>query len=347
MGRREALLMTLLMSAIACLPLLWGPGIVSTRAGGDSPFLLVRLQQLVSVLRAGIFPPRWMPDAAYGLGYPFFNHYAALPYYVAAAFKFLGFGYLWAVKLTQALGFIAAAMAMYGLAKRLTRDRGSALLAALAYTYAPFHMVNVYVRGDSLSEFYAFIFYPLILWSLLELRDSPSLRRVATLALSYAGLILTHNISALVFSPFIALYLAIVFIGNRRQGWQWALYSCGGLALGMLLSVWFWWPALMERGLGHMADMTTGYFHYAGHFRGLDLIQLCPLFDYAITGQATPFAMGLFQAIATVGGVAAIIFAAIQRPHPYPVPCGITCPCCRWCSSPGGSCPSKPWPALW
>ncbi|MBC7261588.1 MAG: hypothetical protein H5T63_06210, partial [Chloroflexi bacterium] len=86
---------------------------MNTRAGGDSPFLLVRLHQLVSLLRAGVFPPRWMPDAAYGFGYPFFNFYAALPYYVAALLKLIGFGHLWSLKLTQAAGFVAAAAAIY------------------------------------------------------------------------------------------------------------------------------------------------------------------------------------------------------------------------------------------
>ena len=37
-------------------------------------------------------PVRWMPDAAYGLGYPFFNYYAALPYYLAAGLRLLGWG---------------------------------------------------------------------------------------------------------------------------------------------------------------------------------------------------------------------------------------------------------------
>ena len=72
----------ILIALLAALPL-WGPGMVNTRGGGDSPFLLQRTHQLLANLRAGVFPVRWMPDAAYGLGYPFFSYYAALPYYLA------------------------------------------------------------------------------------------------------------------------------------------------------------------------------------------------------------------------------------------------------------------------
>lgn len=71
-----------LIALVVSVPL-WGPGMVNTRGGGDSPFLLQRVDQMVVNLRAGVFPVRWMPDAAYGLGYPFFNYYSAFPYYLA------------------------------------------------------------------------------------------------------------------------------------------------------------------------------------------------------------------------------------------------------------------------
>ena len=81
-------------------------------------------------LRAGVFPARWMPDAAYGLGYPQFSYYAALPFYLAGLFALVGLDILTALKLVQALGFVAAALAMYGWMHRLTRRPWAAWLAA-------------------------------------------------------------------------------------------------------------------------------------------------------------------------------------------------------------------------
>jgi hypothetical protein len=301
--RHGSLLLALLCALIAALPLL-GPGIVNTRAGGDSPFLLQRLHQMVAALRAGQFPVRWMPDAAYGMGYPFFNFYAALPYYVAALFSFLGGGYTAALKLTQVLGTLAASAVMYGFVRRATRDESAAVLSAIAYTYAPFHLVNVYVRGDSLSEYWAFVFYPVIFWALLNLRDRPSVRSMVLLGLGYGCLVVTHNVSAMVFTPFIALYcLALVATLKSGRSRFVSLALAAGV-LGLLLSAWFWVPALLERPGVQLEEMATGYFHYSEHFRWANLVQWEPIFNYAVDRQTTPFSMGLAQVLLAGAGIA-------------------------------------------
>jgi hypothetical protein len=260
-----------------------------------------------------------MPDAAYGLGYPFFNFYASLPYYIAALFKLFGCGFIWSIKLTQLLGFVTAAASMYLLAKRLFKREASAILAALAYTYAPYHLVNVYVRGDALSEFYAFIFYPLILWALLRLRDSLSASNIALLALAYGGLILTHNVSALIFSVFVGLWLIAYGLSStedKRATTSYLLYAISGLALGLAISAWYWLPALLEGKYVQLEHQTTGYLNYSNHFRSLNLVQPSLLFNYAVVPGRTPFAMGLAQAVLALLGVAAIVVWWIKRRRP-------------------------------
>jgi uncharacterized membrane protein len=205
----------ILLSLLAAA-LLWGPGMVNTRGGGDSPFLLQRTLDMADSLRHGVFPPRWMAHAAYDLGYPMFNHYAALPYYLSGGLTALGLSPLVAIQATQTLGFVLAALTMALWAGRVYKSRAAVLLAVAAYTFAPFHLVNVYVRGDSLSEFYAFVWYPLILWTLDRLADRPTFGRIVAASLPYAALILTHNVSALIFSPFALLY-AIVQISKSAN----------------------------------------------------------------------------------------------------------------------------------
>jgi len=329
---------TLTCVALVAAASLWGPGMVNTRGGGDSPFLLQRTHQMVANLRAGVFPVRWMPDAAYGLGYPFFSYYAALPYYLAGLLALAGADLLTAVKLAQTLGFVAAALAMYGWMHCVTRNRWAAWLAAVAYTVAPFHLVNVYVRGDSLSEFYAFIFYPLILWGLDGIAHRTSqianqqssflvphssfripqsaIRNLVLPALAYAGLILTHNISALIFSPFVLLYLVILAL--RSKGSRWRVVGLGLLSLGfgIALAAWFWLPAVVELRYVQLGPSTQDYFHYSNHFRALNLVQRGGLFDFSVAPDLTgrsPFAMGLAQAVLAALGMLLLIVRGLRR----------------------------------
>jgi hypothetical protein len=310
----------ILVALLAALPL-WGPGMVHTRAGGDSPYLVQRAHQMLVNLQAGVFPVRWMPDAAYGLGYPFFSYYSALPYYLTGLLGLFGIDILTALKLVQTLGFVAAALAMAGWMHQLTGNRWSAWLAAVAYTVAPFHLVNVYVRGDSLSEFYAFVFYPLILWGLDGIRKDTeaanrksALLRGAALGLAYAGLILSHNLSAMMFSPFVLLYLLSIAWRHKENRWPFLGLGIGGLGFGLLLSAWYWLPVMAEKDIIQTNLLTSGYYYYGRHFRAGDLVQLKALFDYGPRpGENTPFAMGLVQAVLGGFGALVLIVRGLRR----------------------------------
>ncbi|MCS7054988.1 MAG: 6-pyruvoyl-tetrahydropterin synthase-related protein [Thermoflexales bacterium] len=311
-----------LICALASANLWLGPGIVNTRAGGDSPFLLIRTYELADNLRAGIFPARWMANAAYGLGYPFFNFYAALPYYLAAGLNVLGVDLLTAIKLTQTLGMFAAAGAMVLLAHELLPKSNpwSAALAGAAYALAPFHLVNLYVRGDSLSEFWAFVWYPLILWSAGRVAssarpDAPianALPSLIGLSLASAALVVTHNVSALIFAPFAAIYAVATSARHARESSHpagallrsIALLS-GSAAFGLALSAWFWLPALGEAANVQLDEQTTGYFNFANHFRAANLVQTSAAFDYTVREDLGAFAMGAAQAVLTAAGCAA------------------------------------------
>ena len=124
-------LAVLLIALLAAWPELSQPGLLNTRGGGDSPFLLQRLQQLETAVLDGHFPVRWMPDANYGYGYPFYNFYAPLSIYSAFLFRLLGFSFVRAIHLSHLLGYLVAGWGMFALARRSFASSWAGLLAGV------------------------------------------------------------------------------------------------------------------------------------------------------------------------------------------------------------------------
>ncbi len=315
-------LAVLLIALVAAWPELAQPGLLNTRGGGDSPFLLQRLEQLETAVFDGHFPVRWMPDANYGYGYPFYNFYAPLSIYITFLFRLLGFSFVRAIHLSHLLGYIVAAWGTFALVRRWFRNDWAGLLAAAAYTVAPFHLVNVYVRGDSLAEFWAMAFYPLVILAADGLIGGGR-RQVALFALAYAALILSHNISAMIFSPFLLLYLLLRVLPQRTQRAQrdrsWQLSPVWKLGLGLLLAfalaAWFFVPALAEQSLAQLGTVTSGYFHYSNHFLGtaeLPLTQSTFFVDYGVVNREA-FRMGLVQTAVLIPGLLAVLWLGWRR----------------------------------
>ncbi len=60
---------------------------------------VARVFEMSKSLKDGMFPVRWVSDLGYGYGYPIFNFYAPLAYYVGALFQLVGFNALAATKI--------------------------------------------------------------------------------------------------------------------------------------------------------------------------------------------------------------------------------------------------------
>ncbi len=181
--------------------------------GYDNSFHLWRAVQVEHLLRQGVLFSRWSPDMAHGFGYPLFDFTAPASAYSVALLHLLGLSWPWALNLTFALGWALSAYTMYLFVRDLF-GRHAGLVAAVLYTYAPFHAYDVFSRGG-LSQSSAWLFPPLILWALRRAD-----RRVgfAMAALGFAGLILTHNAFALLFAPLLLAYLFVVGYQKGRGG---------------------------------------------------------------------------------------------------------------------------------
>ncbi len=155
------------------------------------------------------------------------------------------------------MGFVLAALAAYGFARSLWGPWGG-LLAAVAYTYFPYHLADVYVRG-ALPEHMAFIWPPLILWALTAVfRSMRPLPPLLWGGLAWAGLVYTHNLTALLLLP-VAILFVVLLAGWTRQP-RLLLHAAAALALGLGLSAPLWLPYFAEsRFVGLALGPSDGY----------------------------------------------------------------------------------------
>src|SRR3972149_3277762 len=103
-----AILIVLLFSVIPILPF-FHPGFFPMHDDTQPS----RVFEMAQSLRDGMFPVRWVKDLGYGYGYPIFNFYAPLSYYIGAGFMFLGVDALVATKLVITFGMILAGLAFF------------------------------------------------------------------------------------------------------------------------------------------------------------------------------------------------------------------------------------------
>jgi hypothetical protein len=260
------------------------------------------LVEFDQTLRDGYLWPRWAPDFAFGYGYPLFNILAPLAIYAAEILHLLGLSLVGSVKAMYALGTIGAGVAMYVFVRRLF-GREAGLLAAVAYMYVPFHLVEIFVRS-AYSEFIALALLPLVLYAFTELVAAPKVGRTALAGLIYGVLALTHVTTFFTFTPFLIAYIAFLLIGTwRRKGPHAALraslYTLGSGALGLALSAIYLVPMLAELRHVKVEQWTAFNYDYGQHFVYFSQL-LSPLWDYGYSGPGLEDGMSFQLGAVTV-----------------------------------------------
>ena len=179
---------------------------------------------------------------------------------------------------------------MYGFV-RSWLGRNAGLVAAVAFMAIPYHLVDVYVRA-ALAESVALAFLPLALWGFRETVRRPRLAAILGAGFAYAAIMWTSNLVALIFTPGLAAYVAILIF------WQWRrqpvaeergsrgaaareqtskgrsfgslvrllLAPAAAFALGLGLSAAFFVPALVEQGYINRTQWFGEYYDPTQHF---------------------------------------------------------------------------------
>lgn len=249
----------------------------------------MRLLEMDKCIKDGQIPCRWVPDMGYKYGYPQFNYYAPLPYYVMEFFHLVGFGYLDSVKAGFILSVFIAAFGMFIFGKSLWGTLGG-FISALLFAYAPYRAVDMYVRG-AVGEFWAMSFLPIILWSVREVFRGKR-ERIPWLAVSLAGLLTSHNITSLMFAPLVLAWTFFLILTSKTLDKGDIFKKTKDIFIGCLwglaISAFFVLPAWLEKNFVHIETLTAGYFNYLAHFVSLSQLLLSTYWGYG-TSELGPY----------------------------------------------------------
>ncbi len=229
---------------LLCLPLLYPfiqSGFFPTH---DGEWAIVRLTEMVREIKDLQIPPRMSTFLNHGFGYPLFLFTYPFPYYLGSFLHLLGLGYVSSIKILFIFSVLGSAVSMYIFTSKLWGKWGG-LLSATLYIYAPYRLVNLYIRG-SLGESFTFVLLPLIFLGFYELYAKPAFKWMCLGAFGLALLIITHNAMALLFAPFLVFWLLILYF-ECADKIKFSKFILVTLGVGIALSAYFWLPVIIEK----------------------------------------------------------------------------------------------------
>ncbi|MCM8787870.1 MAG: hypothetical protein NC935_07480, partial [Candidatus Omnitrophica bacterium] len=199
-----------------------------------------RIQQFVKELKNFHIPPRVAPDMNYQLGYPVFNFYAPASYWITSVINIIGFDVVNSLKLSFLLALTVGFLGTYLFFKKFF-DFLPSILGGFFYITSLYFPLNIFVRGN-LGETWFLALLPLTMALLLSANNLP----VLSILLSF--LFTSHNILSLISIPFILIFTLL--IKNKKKN----LIS---IILGLLLSSYFWLPAILEMKYTWAKEIAT------------------------------------------------------------------------------------------
>jgi hypothetical protein len=242
----------------------------------------------------------------------------------------LGATFTTATKLTWATGVMVGGWGMYRLlvhwldasARRSARGldglRLAAAVGALIYVYAPYRLLDMYVRG-ALNESLLLMWLPWLFLSFYRLLVQGSApgwqRRLALAILVLAATWLTHSFAILAVTPLLIAFILFRLLGDalHDEGWgevsrRTALAAAAGVG-AMLLCAAFLIPFAAESRLLDQRVYISNTYNFRNHFVFLGQY-FSPFWGYGYSDDPTGAKDGMgFQvgALALTIGLASLV----------------------------------------
>ena len=261
------------------------------------------------------------PTCGYGYGYPIFNYYSPLTYYLANLIALVGLDIVTAVKAVFILGLLGAAAGMYVFVRANWGERAG-VVAAAAYVFSPYLLfIDPHMRGD-LAEFFALALFPWLLWAFqIRIRKSASNLQSPTSGTPTSdwrravgcahpdpcpdGAHLQRRSSSPGYSGNSSANLP------RNAIIRHSSFVIRHLMLALGLSAIYWLPFVLERNAVHLSVVGPGQFDFHNHFVAWrDLFAASPALDLGATAPKYIRNLGLAQWVLALLAIPAVLFVA-------------------------------------
>jgi hypothetical protein len=230
-----------------------------------------------------------------GYGYPIFNYYAPLTYYVANALDVLpGVDIVAGTKGVFVLGLLAASVGAYLLGRELFGPH-SGVVAAAAFCFAPYVVfIDPHARGD-LAEHFAICLIPLAFYAFHQVMQNRGGRGALICSIiTLAAIVFGHALLGLVVGLLLFAYWAWLVVlgpGRRRAGWGMLVF-----VLASAVIAFYWLPFLLERSAIKLNVVGMGHFDYHEHFLSLgELLAPARILDLGATAPRFRYNLGMVQ----------------------------------------------------
>lgn len=230
----------------------------------ETAYPLLRLASFhQNVLHGNMFC-RWFPDFARGLGLPVLEYFPISPLVFTEAFRLVGFSTINSLKIIIIVMTLFAAIGAWLLGNQLWGKSGGYITSVL-FSYAPYKMVNLYVRGD-LNEYMAMAISPWILFLILTSakKENPALLSIPTITAICLPSI-SHYPSSVTHYPMYIIWILMLAPVAQKPA-KYLARNIVSLSLGLWITSPFWASPFFSRHLVQMENMTKGFADYKQHF---------------------------------------------------------------------------------
>lgn len=244
---------------------------------------LARFANYKLALKEGQFPPRFAPNLLNHYGYPVFNYNYPLANIASLPFSFLKIPYEMTFKILLFCFVFFGLFGLNGWLKARHFSFKARIMTLIAFSFSPYLANILYFRGN-IGELMAMMIFPWLMWQIDQPQTLGQAKKPWGLlfgSILWAMFFLSHNVMVLFGAPILILFALNKHRAKIKEQLT-LLFSIGG---GILLSLWFWLPAIFEKNLIILenADLSKGYLN---HFPTIDQLFFAPLrFGFSLPGS--------------------------------------------------------------